>query len=250
MKISIIKNKTIKLLSFIFILLVWNISSELLGSEFIFPSPKTTFISLFSIVKSDIFLYSVVGTIKRGLVGFFISSILGILLGFAAGFNRLLRIIFEPFIIIIRSTPVMSIILIALMQFKTNNVPIFVSFLVVFPIIYLNVLEGIKSVDVKVIEMAKVYKVKWYRIILSIYIPSIVSFIISGMSTAFGIGWKAIIAAEVLSQPKNSIGFNLQTAKVNLDMEEVFAWTFVAIMLSFIFEKFIRIIEKNTIKWR
>ncbi len=82
-----------------------------------------------------------------------------------------------------------------------------------FPIICTNVIEGIKNIDIKLIEMAKIYKIKKYRIIREIYLPSMVPFLIAAISTSFGIGWKVVIAAEVLSQPKYAIGTSLQTFK-------------------------------------
>jgi NitT/TauT family transport system permease protein len=95
-----------------------------------------------------------------------------------------------------------------------------------------------------VIEMARIYNSQKVKIIKDIYFPSIMSFLIAALTTAVGIGWKAVIAAEVLSQPDFAIGTNLQLSKIYLQTERVLAWTLVAIVLSYSFEKIIRRMEK------
>ena len=106
-----------------------------------------------------------------------------------------------------------------------------------FPIIYTNVIEGIKSVDNYLVQMANVYKVKRKYVVKDIYLPSIKNYIVSGILMCLGIGWKVSVASEVLSTPNYSIGLNLLNAKTTLETSELFAWTIVIVILSFIFEK-------------
>ncbi len=249
-KIKAIKNFSYTILSFCILLVIWKILSLIVNSEIIFPSPEKTFIAFINFLKLKIFYVSILSTIYRGLIGFLISFILGISFGFLAGFNNVFYKIFEPILVTIRSTPVITIILIALIWFKAENVPIFSSFLISFPIICANVIEGIKNIDIKIIQMAKIYKISKKRVFFEIYIPHILPFIVSASSTAFGIGWKVVVAAEVLSQPRIAIGTNLQNAKIYLKINEVFAWTLTAIFLAYLFEKIIRVIEKRIIYWK
>ncbi|WP_168198368.1 ABC transporter permease [Crassaminicella thermophila] len=251
MKIStIIKNKFPTVLSILILIFIWKVISEVVASKMILPSPEATWISFIDLLKSKTFLKIVIATVIRGLIGFLLSCIFGLAVGILTGISEFLEKLMQPFLVMIKSTPVMSIIILALIWFETDNVPIFVSLLVSFPIICANVSEGIKSVDKKIIQMAKIYRVKKWRILLEIYLPSIVSFFIAGISTAMGIGWKATVAAEVLSQPKFAIGTSLYTSKIYIETENVFAWTVVAIILSFIFEKGLRILGQKMIRWR
>jgi NitT/TauT family transport system permease protein len=251
MKISITKKDQLyTVLSFILLLAIWKIISVIVNSAIIIPSPEITLISLFNLIKTRDFFIIILFSLERGLIGFTLSFFLGLLAGFAAGFNRTFNKIFEPFLVIIRSTPVMTIILIALIWFKANNVPIFASFLMSFPIICTNVIEGIKNIDPKLLEMSKIYRIKRTRVIKEIYLPSIVPFLTAAISTSFGIGWKVVIAAEVLSQPKYAIGSSLQNSKIYLNINDVFAWTIVAILIGYLFERLIRFIEKKSLKWK
>jgi NitT/TauT family transport system permease protein len=251
MKTSITKKDWLyTVLSFALLLAIWKIISVIVNSAIIIPSPESTIVSLFNLIKTRDFFIIILHSLERGLIGFALSFVLGLLAGFAAGFNRAFNRIFEPFLVIIRSTPVMTIILIALIWFKANNVPIFASFLMSFPIICTNVIEGIKNIDPKLLEMAKIYRIKRTRVIKEIYLPSIVPFLTAAISTSFGIGWKVVIAAEVLSQPKYAIGSSLQNSKIYLNINDVFAWTIVAILIGYLFERLIRLIEKKSLKWK
>ncbi|MCK4662843.1 MAG: ABC transporter permease subunit [Bacteroidales bacterium] len=219
-------------------------------SELIVPSPEKTLKTFFEIIISKDFLPAVSLTIFRGLLGFLISFILGVFIGILTGLNSSFNAFFKPIIITIRSTPVIALILLALIWLKTDFVPIFIAFLTMFPVITINIAEGIKNVDKDLIEMAKIYKVKMKRIISDIYIPSIVPFIISGVSTAIGFGWRAVIIGEVLSQPKYGIGTFMQNAQTYLLVTEVIAWTIIAVIIGYLFEKLIRLSEKRIVTWK
>jgi NitT/TauT family transport system permease protein len=119
-----------------------------------------------------------------------------------------------------------------------------------FPFITTNVSDGIRSIDRDLVTMAEFYKVKRERIIRELYIPAITPFIVSGASSALGIGWRAIIIGEVLSQPEYGIGTMMQNAQTFLNIDAVIAWTIVAVLISYGFEKIIRLIERKFITWR
>ncbi|HBC98046.1 MAG TPA: ABC transporter permease, partial [Clostridium sp.] len=162
---------------------------------------------------------------------------IGIVLGVIAGLNRLVEEILDPLIITMKATPVMSIIIIALIWFTSSHVVIFTAILICFPIVYTNVIQGIKSVDKGLIQMANVYKVKGKYLLKDIYLPSIKNYIVSGILMCLGIGWKVSVASEVLSTPNYSIGLNILNSKTTLETPELFAWTIVVVILSFTFEK-------------
>jgi len=125
-----------------------------------------------------------------------------------------------------------------------------VAMLTMFPFICTNVTDGIKSVDHDIIEMAEFYRVGKKRIVREVYIPAIMPFIISGASSAMGIGWRAIIIGEVLSQPQYGIGTVMQNAQTFLNVDAVIAWTIIAVVISYLFEKSIRWSERKLITWR
>ncbi len=250
MKISFTSKQYISLASVIFMLAIWKILAMHFDSDFILPPPEKTLITTLSLFGDNRFLATIGATVLRGITGFVLSCILGVVLGVAAGINPLFDAFLRPLLVPIRSTPVIALILLALIWFNPGSVPIFIAILTMFPFICTNVADGIKSVDHELIEMARFYRVRRKRIIRDVYIPAIIPFIISGASSAMGIGWRAIIIGEVLSQPKYGIGTVMQSAQTFLNVDAVIAWTIVAVIISYGFEKIIRWSERKLIVWR
>lgn len=243
MKVSIIK-KSRKITILIFWIFIWELCSLFINQPLFLPSPLEVFKVLLTLVGDDYFWKSVFSSITRVILGLFLSIVIGIIVGIAAGLNKFIEELLSPLIICIRAIPVMSIIILALVWFKSYYVSVFTAILTCFPIIYTNVLQGIKSVDIKLIEMANIYNVKKKYIIKDIYLPSIKPYIVSGILMCLGLGFKVSVSSEVLSTPKYSIGLNLLNSKSMLETSELFAWTIVVILLSFIFE----MVFKNYIK--
>jgi NitT/TauT family transport system permease protein len=140
----------------------------------------------------------------------------------------------KPWLVVIQTTPVLAVILIALLWFRTESVPVFVAFLMAFPVVCLNTVEGVRSVDGKLLEMARVFRVGAARRFIGIYLPSLFPFLLSAAAAAFGLCWKVVIAAEVLSLPSFGLGAGMYDAKVRLEMPRMFAWTAAAVLLGFL----------------
>lgn len=110
---------------------------------------------------------------------------------------------------------------------------------VVFPNIYLNTLEGLKSADAELIEMAEVFRLPFATRFFYIYRPALKPFLLSAFQLSLGMSWKSGVAAEVIGTPLHSIGGALYLAKIYLDTADLFAWTAVIIVLSVLFEKIV-----------
>lgn len=231
----------------VFWTLIWYFLHLIIDQNLYMPSPLAVFSRLSELVFLSTFWLGVFASIYRVAIGVTLSVLLGVILGVLSGSRKIFYDFLNPLVISIKSTPVLSFIIIALIWFSSSNVPIFICLLMCFPIIWTNVVEGIKNVDIKLLEMAKVYKVSKINIIKKIYIPCVKPFVFASLITSMGLGWKVTVASEVLSYPKHAIGSNLYSSKVYLDSEQLFAWTIVVIILSIIFEIiFKKLINNNS----
>lgn len=231
-------------------LVVWKMLSMYFKSDFILPSPENTFIATAKLLAEVGFIKVVCTTVLRGVAGFVVAGVLGIGLGILSGINENFCSYIKPFLVVIRSTPVVAVILLALIWFTPNAVPVFIALLTMFPIICMNVIDGMKSVDRSLVEMAEFYRTSHAKIVREVYIPAIMPFIISGISSAVGMGWRAIIVGEVLAQPTYGIGTMMHSAQSFLNVEILIAWTLIAVLLSSLFEWIIRMCEKKIVRWR
>ncbi|OWZ84836.1 ABC transporter permease [Natranaerobius trueperi] len=219
-----------------FWLVVWQIVYLIIQQDIYLPSPIDVTGQFFKLLFTSSFWVSVIYSIYRVMLGLLLSIGCGVVFGALASTNRYFYDLLQPLVSAIRSTPVISFIIIALIWFTSSNVPIFICFLMCFPIFWTNILEGIHSVDRKLLEMATVYRVNKWDIIKKIYIPSITPYFTAATITALGLGFKVSVAAEVLSNPREGIGSHLYSAKVYLDSIDMFSWTLVVILLTISFE--------------
>ena len=201
------------------------------------PSPIETFSSLGELALTQGFWLSVAYTFYRVVLGLVISFVLGVLLAFFASKVGVLESLLRPLMATVKSTPVMSVIMLALVWFSSSFVPVFSCILLCLPIVYTNTLSGIRSVDKNLLEMAAVFKVKHRRVIQEIVIPSVLPHIYAAIAVCLGFSWKSVVAAEVLSSPKYSMGFHMYATKLYLDTPALFAWTLTIIVISLIVEK-------------
>jgi len=220
--------------------LLWELLALRFGSEQIMPGPWMTLRAVANLLITKSFLQVVGSTLLRGLIGFALAALLGMLLGLFGGLSGGFDSFMRPWVVVMRSTPVVAFVLLALIWFTSSNVPIFIGFLTMFPMIYTNISSGIRNVDRNLVEMARFYKVERSRTIREVMLPSISPFITSGLSTAVGIGWRAIIIGEVLSQPQYGIGTVMHSAQSFLRIDILIAWTAIAVLLSALFDKLIK----------
>ena len=148
----------------------------------------------------------------------------------------------------IKATPVASFIILCLIWLNVQNLSIFISFLMVIPIIYTNILQGLLATEEKLLEMAEVFKLSWGKQFVYIYLPQLRPYLLSACSLSLGIAWKSGVAAEVIGIPNGSIGEMLYEAKLYLDSPQLFAWTAVIIVVSIAFEKMFMLLLKRFYK--
>ena len=245
MKISIIKsnktiNNVIKIIKnmgiFLFWIAIWQIIYLCIDNDILIASPIDVFHRLLTLCKDTEFWDSVFSSMIRIVQGFVYGTIIGVLLSLLTCSSEIIKDLFKPIISVIKSTPVASFIILALVWIKSSAVPIFISMLMVIPIIWTNVTEGILKTDTNLLEMAKIYKFSRISKIRMIYIPSVIPYFIAACTTALGLSWKAGIAAEVIGNTRNSIGGEIYKTKMYLETVDLFSFTVVVIFLSFIVE--------------
>lgn len=213
------------------------------------PPPESAFRRLLQMLPHTSFWAALGATALRALYGFIISFGAALGVGIAAGSLKIFRLLVQPLLTILRATPVMSIILLGMLWFVTDLVPVFVTFLMVFPLVCANVIEGVGQIDRKLLAMGKAYRLGWRVRLVHIVLPSLVPFLLTAANAGLGMAWKVTIAAEVLSQPRRAVGTGIQYAQLNLETAEVMAWTAAAVILSSFTEQILGALER-LFPWR
>ena len=226
-----------KCMIIVFWLLVWQTAATGISNDILLVGPRDVAGSLFSLVPAPDFWMAVGASFARICAGFLMAFGLGLALGCLAFLVPLVRELLEPVMVLMKSVPVASFVVLALIWTGAENLSVLISFLMVLPILYTHTVAGLESTDPRLLEMAQVFSATPWRRLWSIYLPSLFPHIVSSCRVALGMSWKSGVAAEVIGIPSHSIGEHLYMAKIYLDTSGLFAWTLVIILVSALFEK-------------
>ena len=231
------KSRLAQLAAVGFWLVVWQIAAMVIGQEVFLVSPLQAIGTLLELLPQADFWQRVGFSAGRILLGFGLGAVSSVVLAVAAERWAWVETLLSPVMQLVKATPVASFIILALVWVSGSSLSILISFLMVLPVLYGAVRTGIESVDGQLLEMAEVFRLPLGRRVRAIWLPAVLPAFRQGCSVALGICWKSGVAAEVIGLPDGSIGDALYRAKITLSTGELFAWTFVIILLSAVFEK-------------
>jgi len=229
--------RLIKLAAVLFWLLVWEAGSRYIGREILLVSPIRAISRLFELAGTASFWSAVGSTCLRVLEGFGLSILIGGLLAVLTSRFKFFKYLFDPLLSVLRATPVAAIIILLLVWLATGQIPVFVVFLMVTPVIWTNLYAGLQEIDPQLLEMGQVFRFSRWKKIRYIYLPALMPYIVSGLVTGLGIAWRSAIGAEVLARPPGTMGSHIFDSRVHLQMADLFAWAIVVIALSILLEK-------------
>ncbi len=218
-------------------LALWQIGAMLLNQKILLVTPLEVAARLCELVPQWDFIASILFSAGRILLGFAAGLAAGTALAVLAGRSGTVKRLFAPLISAVKSVPVASFTILALIWVSSKNLSALVSFLICVPVVYSNMLEGIESLDPKLTDMARVFEIPAPRRLAGVYLSQLMPYFTSASRLAIGLCWKSGVAAEVIGIPDGSVGEKLFMAKVYLETADLFAWTVVIILLSWGCEK-------------
>ncbi|HOE85017.1 MAG TPA: ABC transporter permease subunit [Sphaerochaeta sp.] len=227
-----VKHTLVALISSALLLALWQVGAHVLDSQILLPGLAPVFKTLVSIIGDGPFLANIGATVVRAFQSFLIIVILGSVAGVLGGNFPLFSAAMKPFVTTLKAVPVMSIILLAFIWFTSGQVPLFSAFLMGFPVMYVQVESGWRSIDGNLIQMCDLYEIKGFDRLVHFTIPSLVPSLVTGARISLSMVWKVVIAAEVLTVPRYGVGSRMQLAQVQLQTDRVLSWTLIAILLT------------------
>ncbi|MDD3126339.1 MAG: ABC transporter permease subunit [Candidatus Izemoplasmatales bacterium] len=225
--------------SLFLVFLVWIIASMSVDNPLLLPGPLAVFMAMGNIVTKTDSLSAIGATLLRLTLAMTIALILGLLLGVIAGIKPNFGRFMQPIVSILRTVPVISIVVILLIIFGFSKTPYIITFLMIFPLIYQAISDGIKNIDQELIDVYRLEDNHFFSGIWYCYLPLIKESIKTAFLQSAGLGIKVLIMAEYLSQTQISIGNQLYLEKINLNYDYVFGWTAILIMIAVILETII-----------
>jgi len=239
------KSFPMRLVSTLLFLLVWHIAAILIDNKLLLTGPIETLAALFRMAGEPEFWSIAASSSLKIALSFILAFVVAQLLALLASSYPVAESLLRPYMLTIKSVPVVSFIVLALLWLSSKRISTFISFLMILPVLYQNSLQGFHSADKGLLELAQVSKMSRVNKVRLIYIPALKPYVVSASRSALGISWKSGIAAEVIGVSPNSIGGMLYQAKINLEIPELFAWTVVIVILSTCFEKLAMVLIKH-----
>lgn len=232
------QNKLIRKTGILFFwLLMWQVLALAVDNPILLVTPGETLTRLGELGMQMSFWLSVANSLLRIGAGFLLGFIVAIVLAGVSARFPLAEELLQPVMNLMKTVPVASFVVLLLIWWGSSMLAVAVCFLVVLPNIYINTLEGLKAADVRLLEMAKVFRMSAGNRFFYVYRPALRPFLTGGMKLALGMCWKSGVAAEVIGTPQYSIGGGMYLSKIHLDTAGVLAWTAVILLLSLCFEK-------------
>ena len=228
-----------KLFPLLFWLGVWVAAYLATGQELLIASPVSV-MKRFAFVTEAAFWHCVGMSLYRAAMAYVLGIVIACVLAVLCHLWQWVDDLVRPALTVIRATPVASFIILALVWLSSSNVPILTGMLMVVPVVFSNVKEGIDATDPQLLEMGRLFQWSRWKIFRRIIIPSVKSTFLAACEACVGLCFKASIAAEVIGTPKNAIGTQLYSAKIYLETDTLMAWTLVVILLSMGIERLLR----------
>ena len=208
-----------------------------LGNELLLVTPAAVARRLCELIATADFWATLGFTFSRISLGFLLALALAAVLAALAAAVPLLETLLRPYIAAIQSVPVASFIVIAFLWLSAQRLSTFIACLMVVPVLYTNLMQGIRAADRDLLEMADVFRLSPARRVRCIYLPALRGPLFAACRVALGLCWKAGVAAEVIGVVARSVGGKLYDAKAYLEIADLFAWTAVIVAVSALFER-------------
>ena len=228
-----------KIVTCLFWLAIWEAAAWLTASKLLLPGPADALLALGGLIRTKKFYMDIGWTAARCIIAMALSFAAGIPAAALSYKSDTARSILSLPVGFFKAVPVMAIIIYVILLAQSDWVAVIVCFFMCFPIVYTNILEGLDAMPSEYLEVGNVYGLSRLERAKYIYAPGLLPQMKAAIGLTAGLSWKAVVAAEVLSIPKYSLGYEMINAKYYLETANLFAYIFVIVVMSMAFEKVI-----------
>lgn len=214
---------------------VWAIVAAIYNKPLVVPKLSSVVVSFFKLFGNSSFYANIGMTFVRALACFVLAYAPALPLALLAAFNKTFADIFKPFVEILRSVPVIAVILIALAMFSSSVLPIMAGFLMVFPLMYSSLLNALTSAEVQLnVDMCKLYKSRKRDIARYVYMPVVANTSFSQARSLLPLAVKVVVSGEALAYARVGLGLAMQSSQTNVEIDKLVAYAVVATLLSYL----------------
>lgn len=222
---------------------IWTLCALAYSKPLILPYFWEVLAELWKLLSQGSFYLALLATTARTLIGFLLATIIAWVLAQFAADNVHVRKVLDPIVTVLRALPTMSVILLALIWFRSGILPVFVAFLVAFPLLYGAFVMRLTQDNADILEMCAVFKVPCRVRMFKLYPSILLSTLMRITDSILPLTLKVIVAGEVLANTVNSVGVNMQNARLNVETANLLAWTVACVVLCFVLQALVALVR-------
>ncbi|MBU5264106.1 ABC transporter permease [Bacillus atrophaeus] len=233
------------------IVAVWQIAGSLeIVSATVLPTPLVILLTFKDlIVSGELFVHLKI-SVYRAAAGFLSGAGLGLLIGLLVGFSRKTEHYIDPSLQMLRTVPHLAVTPLFILWFgfdETSKI-LLIALGAFFPV-YINTFLGIRGVDSKLFDVAKVLEFPWYRQMTKLILPAALPSILLGIRLSLGIAWLGLVVAELMGSSEG-IGYMIMDARQFSQTNKVFVGIIIFAVVGKLTDSFVRFLERKLLKWR
>jgi NitT/TauT family transport system permease protein len=231
-------------------LALWWALSAVLGSEARLPSPPRVYREIVTILQGD-FWTQFWASVVRVLAGFVAAVLIGTPVGFVMGRSKYWGNFLQAPVVVAGAIPGLTYAVMAFVVFGISFWgPVLAVGLIAMPYVAINVAEGVRGVDRRLIDMSTAYGRTETQVFRNVVVPSVLPFIFAGVRLSFSLAWKVGTLTEVFGSSKG-IGFQIRRNYQLFNMPAVIAWVLLFVGFMLLLERFVLVrIERRLFRWR
>ncbi len=227
-------------------LCIWQVAVTVIHNQIIIAGPVSVLQAIIRILQQDNFMSIIGNSLTSIAIGFSLALVVSVVCAVAASHSDYVQMLLAPIVHIFKSVPVASFIILILIWMGSEGIARGISFIIVVPILYSGILQGLKSVDSKLVEMAEVFRMGVFRRMYYVYYLQMAAGIRQNAALAIGMCFKAGVAAEVIGVAKDTLGEQIYLSKIYLNTDELFGWTILIMILAYGMEQVVKLIFHMT----
>lgn len=228
----------------------WELVAALYGA-LVLPAPLDTLGRLAELLAAGEALPELLATGRRALLGFALSALVGSLLGLAAGVSMTASMMARPLVTVLMGMPPIAWLVLAMLWFgASDGTPVFTVFVASFPLVFVGALQGTRTLDNQLKDMALAFRLPRRMLFFDVYLPHVISYLFPAWITALAMSWKVVVMAELFAT-QDGVGAALAVSRSHLDTAATMAWIVAVVGLLLAVEYLLlEPIKREVERWR
>lgn len=233
------------------LLLLWEAGSRSgLIPERTLAAPSEVIETMFGMILSGELPSNLLVSLARAGIGLAFGVLVGVVLGLVAGLSRAGEVAVDPVMQIKRTIPVLALTPLFIVWFGIGETPkiALIAFATLFPV-YLNLYNGIRSVDVRLVDAAQSFGLSRAELIFHVILPGALPQLLVGLRYSLSVAILILVIAEQINA-SSGLGYLINNARDFMRTDIIVVCLMVYAVLGLAADFVVRTIEKRALAWR